>query len=411
MDHRERRINLRAAAWVQEIHRAAFHHDPKRQAKLHAWLDRSNTNRVAFQHALHAWAQLKHIDPANKLVSSSLNARLALRRRTQPESRARWWAVAAVVVLSVLGMPMLANRLTASATFIGTEAGESRTITLEDGTVVHLNSATRIALETHGRVREVHLLKGDAFFSVAPGAGRSFRVFAPFAIAASDRAQFDVSRHSNDMAIVTVKGVAAIVAIDPYTHTATVLGNSSRLAEEAMVVRPGDVVRIEYGEGMRIRRDTVSHTQLEQVLTGRQGPPSLGKERSEAVTETFKPSNAKKMVIADSVIAAQSVSGHVLATDPVSYANARQRELTGRTIESDFDADQRAWSLCGTELPASVVPPNLLLCDLFTALFGELRLPGGPSLRAPEDRSDYPTRQINVAEGRHQDRGEADLVW
>jgi ferric-dicitrate binding protein FerR (iron transport regulator) len=340
MDHREHRIYLRAAAWVQEIHRAPFHNDPKRQAKLRVWLDQSNTHRDAFQHALRVWAQLKHIDRTNRLVTSSLDARLALKRRTQTDSHARRWGAAAVVVLSVLVMPILAGRLTASATLFETDVGESRSIAIGDGTTINLNSGTRIAVELHGRYREVHLMKGEAFFSVAPGDGRSLQVFAPFAIAAADGAQFDVSRNMVDMAIVTVKGVAAIVANDPYTLSDTVFGDSGRLSKAALVVRPSAAVRIGWGgQGVQIRRETVSATQLERLLTWRHVPLSFGNERSEdseAVTETFNRLNAEKMVIADSVTATQSVSGQALATVPIIYsAIALERELTLLIVDSE----------------------------------------------------------------------------
>jgi hypothetical protein len=61
-------------------------------------------------------------------------------------------------------MSMLASRPVSSGKFFYTRVGESITVALGDGTSILLNSATRIALETHGRFREVHLLGGEAFF-------------------------------------------------------------------------------------------------------------------------------------------------------------------------------------------------------------------------------------------------------
>jgi transmembrane sensor len=353
MDHREHRINLRAAAWVQEIHGAPFDNDRKRHNELRAWLDHSSTHRDAFQHALNVWDRLKHLDPTNKVVLNSFGARLALRTGPHADSHARWWDVAAVVVLSVLVMPILAGRLTASATLFETDVGESRSIAIGDGTIINLNSATRIAVELHGQYREVHLVKGEAFFNVAPGGGRSLQVFAPFAI----------SRNLDDMAIVTVKGVTAIVATDPYTLIDPVLGDSDRLSKAAMIVRPSDAVRIGWrGQGVQIRRDTVSHTQLDRLLTWRNVPLSFGNqhsEDSETVTETLNRFNAEKMVIADSVTATQSASGQALATVPIIYAAiALERELTFLTNESDVDTEHGSRRLNGKGSPGSAAPPN-----------------------------------------------------
>jgi transmembrane sensor len=248
-------------------------------------------------------------------------------------------------------MPILAGRLTASATLFETAVGESRTIAIGDGTTINLNSATRIAVELRGRHREVHLVKGEAFFSVAPGDGRSIQVFAPFAIAAADGAQFYVSRNMVDMAIVTVKGVAAIVAGDPYTLS-SVFGDSSRLSTAAMLVRPSEAVRIGWGQGVHIRRDTMSPTQLKRLFTWRHVSLSYGNERSadsEVATETFNRLNAEKMVIADSVTAAQSVSAQALAS-----AIALDRELTLLIVDSEHGSPR----LYGEGLTGSAAATN-----------------------------------------------------
>jgi ferric-dicitrate binding protein FerR (iron transport regulator) len=351
MDRREYRINLRAAAWVQEIHRTQFHYDRKRQDKFRAWLEHSGTHRDAFQHALNAWDRLKQLGPTHTAALTSLDARRAL-RRTQPDSRPRW-GVAAALVLSVLVMPMLAGRIAATVSVYGTAVGESRTIPFGDGTIVNLNSATRIAVQSYGRFREVHLLEGEAFFSVAPGAGRFLRVFAPFAIAAADGAQFDVSRSTGHMAIVTVKGVAAIVAIDPYRLTDIDFGDSDSLYKATIVVRPSDAIRIGYAGGMQVRRNTVSDTQLERLVAWREQPLYFGRESSEA-----KWSDSEKMVIADSVIASQSASGHAVVTLPIIYAIAIEHELTWLMIESDVDTKHRSRPMYGKEPSGSADPPR-----------------------------------------------------
>src|ERR1700731_1496283 len=148
MDLREHRINLPAAAWRQEIHRPRFHQDRKRQAQLRAWLDHSKTHRDAFHHALNVWTGLKQVDVADKRTVSSIDARLVLTLRTRLDPHPRWWGVAAMFILSVLLVPIFADRLAASGTVLATREGEFRTMSLGDGTIVNLNSATGIAVES-----------------------------------------------------------------------------------------------------------------------------------------------------------------------------------------------------------------------------------------------------------------------
>lgn len=56
--------------------------------------------------------------------------------------------------------------------------GEMPLITLEDGSSVQLNASSALAHDFDGSVRTVRLLRGQAYFDVAPDPGRPFRVEA-----------------------------------------------------------------------------------------------------------------------------------------------------------------------------------------------------------------------------------------
>ncbi|MFJ4064093.1 FecR family protein [Pseudomonas sp. NPDC089996] len=93
-----------------------------------------------------------------------------------PARRRRWWLGAAVAAcLLVAVAPSLSLRLQAD---YRTAQGETRDITLADGSVVQMDSDTAIVVDYSGDHRDVKLLTGQAFFEVKPDKSKPFHVRA-----------------------------------------------------------------------------------------------------------------------------------------------------------------------------------------------------------------------------------------
>ncbi|GAA0557757.1 FecR family protein [Chitinophaga japonensis] len=84
-------------------------------------------------------------------------------------------------------------------------------ITLADGTVVHMNagSALRFPFAFNSRRREVYV-EGEAFFSVAPDAGRPFIVHTPQGDVTVLGTAFNISTYGNRFMLSLVSGSVAI---------------------------------------------------------------------------------------------------------------------------------------------------------------------------------------------------------
>ena len=63
-----------------------------------------------------------------------------------------------------------------------TKVGEQKTVRLEDGSVVTLNTDSALAVTMQGDQRTIELLKGEAFFDVQPDARRPFIVHGDHSI-------------------------------------------------------------------------------------------------------------------------------------------------------------------------------------------------------------------------------------
>ncbi|GAB3282982.1 FecR family protein [Parahaliea aestuarii] len=133
---------------------------------------------------------------------------------TPAAPRRRWFggalAVAATALLAVVLLPQLQPEPPTRHQF-QTALGERRTVTLEDGSQITLNTNTRVSAELGESVRRVVLQDGEAFFDVEPDAARPFEVDAgPTHITVVGTA-FNVLRHDARSSEITVsEGVVRV---------------------------------------------------------------------------------------------------------------------------------------------------------------------------------------------------------
>jgi transmembrane sensor len=92
-----------------------------------------------------------------------------------------------------------------------TRFGEQRSVLLEDGSRVTLNTASRIAVDLKTNRRFVRLLEGEALFEVAHNAARPFEVEVSHTLLRAVGTQFDVDLRANRTTLTVVEGKVAVV--------------------------------------------------------------------------------------------------------------------------------------------------------------------------------------------------------
>lgn len=121
----------------------------------------------------------------------------------------RWLATAASIVVAT-GIGLFVWYAAYRAPAYTTEIGEQRSIVLEDGSSVELNSRSRIKVRFTATQRSVDLLEGQALFTVAKNPAR------PFVVATGDThvravgTQFDVYRKRTGTVVTVVEGRVAV---------------------------------------------------------------------------------------------------------------------------------------------------------------------------------------------------------
>ncbi|UDF32516.1 UNVERIFIED_ORG: FecR family protein (plasmid) [Roseateles sp. XES5] len=277
---------------------------------LQAWLQHSEDNRAAWQAALRTWALLGEIKPQH---ADLWPARVTENVLPLPARRRGRWAAGlafavAATVAAVFAAPALLLRLQAD---VMTATGESRTVTLADGSQVNLSGGSAIGVDITPEERRVRLLSGEAFFDVAHDAAR------PFTVEAGE-------------ARVVVLGTAFDVALDPSSTTVQlargVVGLSGAATSTVAEMAPGDMATVDHDTG-EITRETVP---VGEIAAWRNGLLFVNNVTVESVVARLQRYHPAWISLPDGTLGRQRVTGLYDLTDPDRALRALVQPLGGK---------------------------------------------------------------------------------
>lgn len=163
-----------ALDWLLRLQQAP--HDAQLRAELARWCASDVANAHAYEKAERVWRLTGQLAPATADQWPEPPAKATVVSLPKRKSARRWWLGAAVAAcLLVAVAPSLSLRLQAD---YRTAQGETRDVTLADGSVVQLDSDTAISVDYSDDHRDVRLLAGQAFFEVTPNKAKPFHVRA-----------------------------------------------------------------------------------------------------------------------------------------------------------------------------------------------------------------------------------------
>ncbi len=135
-------------------------------------------------------------------------------RPTRPApSRLRWSARVAAAGLVAAAAVLLFQGYWPSADDIKTSVGEQRSVTLADGSVVFLNTNSKLRLRWTNSERRIDLLRGEARFQVAKNAARPFVVATQEATVRAVGTVFNVRTGEAITQIAVLEGRVEVNAI------------------------------------------------------------------------------------------------------------------------------------------------------------------------------------------------------
>lgn len=174
-------------------------------AALADWLDGSDDRLAAFEAIERLAASIE--DDAQAIMHGLADPRgqvIAFRpRRTSRPPLPVWGALAAACLLLLAGPIVWQASLGAPVTY-RTAPGQTREVTLSDGTVIHMDAASALTARVGWRARRVTMASAEATFDVAHDRNK------PFLISVGDQqvkvvgTEFNI-RHYGDQVVVTVR--------------------------------------------------------------------------------------------------------------------------------------------------------------------------------------------------------------
>ncbi|SDE09957.1 FecR family protein [Kordiimonas lacus] len=175
------------------------------------WLEADDANRMAYDHVEDLALMVE--EGADVVAASVENTETdtgtvidAAWRWTKPKA----WAGAAAAVAAALLVMIGTNFMAPDAQFYQTGLGETRLVTLEDGTTVQLNTNTKIEVAFTGDVRQTALAYGEALFSVAKNPDRPFRVGLGDRSVQVVGTQFNILRHDSQLVVTVSEGIVDV---------------------------------------------------------------------------------------------------------------------------------------------------------------------------------------------------------
>ena len=152
------------------------------RATFEVWLAANPANRAAFDEVSVLCGELRALRPSRAPVASA------------PVRSGPWLASAVALLAAFLALAFLFNDMPIlwRADFY-TGTGETRLVTLEDGSQVQLGAKSAMAIHYSAAQRRLTLLDGEALFQAAPNAARPFIVEAAGGTVTALGTAFDIA--------------------------------------------------------------------------------------------------------------------------------------------------------------------------------------------------------------------------
>lgn len=195
---------------------------PNDLADFRAWLEADPSNAAAYADLERLWVG------AGMVPDKSESARLSRRKLLKTGS--------ALVVVASSALATAAYLRPLPADF-RTEKGETRTVTLPDGSTAELSTSSAISLAYTATQRIVTLVEGEAFFTVAKDSSRPFVVNAAALSTVALGTQFSVS--SEDDRIVVAVAEHSVRVSSPFETLEVQEGQSVVFANDR-ISRPSE---------------------------------------------------------------------------------------------------------------------------------------------------------------------------
>jgi transmembrane sensor len=329
-----RQIYEEASEWIVELRAGDVDHGARE--RLDAWLRTSPQHIQAFLELAGLWEECSDPDLDQRNSKELLMARardsiniIALESATPPQAPlqsplAETREAETRISRRVAWRPALAASIISCAIAFGTYlyiqhgiyatgVGEQRTVALEDGSSLQLNSRSRVRVRYSQHERDVDLIEGQALFHVAKDAAKPFIVRSDSTRVRAVGTQFDVYRKADGTTITVVEGRVAV-----YEKSARDPDPPVVIPDRAI---PPSIVLVDSGEQVTATPSAVTqpkHADVSVITAWSHRELVFDSTPLADVALEFNRYNARQLVVHDAQLEQFHVTGIFSSTDPAS---------------------------------------------------------------------------------------------
>lgn len=266
-----RLIEQQAADWLIREDRGL---DFRERLDFDHWLSENTHHRVAYLRLKRTWISAGQLsEPSSPPIATAYP-------RGKPAIRNLPRRAAAAALLIAVGAT--AWYLTPSpVTTFATGIGQQRTVSLEEGTRVELNTNTALRSQISGSSRTITMDRGQAYFDVGHDKSRQLVVLAGNRRITDVGTRFSVYRNGDNVKVVVTEGRVRVEDINTPSASPVDAGANS------IIIANGDETLLAKMTGAELAKE----------LTWRYGMLTFTDEPLESVSREFNRYNVKKLHI------------------------------------------------------------------------------------------------------------------
>jgi len=182
----ENTLTEEAAAWFLRMQQSDG--NDAEQKAFETWLSRSEAHRAEYQQYVRLWHNLDHLE-------------------RKPQKPTRTAVISMFVLTLIFGALLWISRI---EEVIVTAIGEHQQINLADGTVIDINTDTKLRLSLYGLTRKVTIERGEALFKIGHERLRAFEVYAGNGVIRDIGTEFNVIQENDKTTVAVLEGAVEI---------------------------------------------------------------------------------------------------------------------------------------------------------------------------------------------------------
>ena len=337
-------IEEQAADWLVRLDSE----QPPSQSELAAlkqWMNRSPAHKEQLRRLTQYWQRANVLTELSFPLPGTQRPKSVIGRFTESlitNLNQSWQGIAAISSVLVISLSILifnpSNNGVSGNGVYETRIGEQNTITLSDGSVIQLNTHSKLQVNYIDHQRNVVLISGEAHFEVAKDSSRPFAVKAGEGMVRAVGTAFSVRLNQQAVKVIVNEGKVALASNltlqpNPDTNTNTTMQIAQQQVDRGYLVQ-GQSVEFEPQADTDIasKIQQLKDREIEQQLSWRKGLLLFtGQSLREVVAEVNRYTTVT-IEIVDNDVANISIGGQF---------RVGETEAMLKVLETSFNIDVR----------------------------------------------------------------------